>query len=93
VGDQFHHFELLKLFLRGSPTPANNGLTFFKKPRIIENSSKIVQNMRGFSRGNTHEVSLLVRFLAFSATFAFIRKLPSFLTNKGARTQKGFADC
>ena len=42
---------------------------------------------------NTHEVSLLVRFLAFPDTFAFIRKLPSFLTNKGARTQKGFADC
>ena len=41
---------------------------------------------------NTHEVSLLVRFLAFPDTFSFIRKLPSFLTNKGARTQKGFAD-
>ena len=54
----------------------------------FENSSKIVQ-IRG---ANTHEVSLLVRFLAFPDTFAFIRKLPSFLTNKGARTQKGFAD-
>ena len=55
----------------------------------FENSSKIVQNLGV----NTHEVSLLVRFLAFPDTFAFIRKLPSFLPNKGARTQKGFADC
>ena len=41
---------------------------------------------------NTHEVSLLVRFLAFPDTFAFIGELPSFPSNKGARTQKGFAD-
>jgi hypothetical protein len=58
----------------------------------FENSSKIVQNFLNYVGFNTHEVSLLVRFLAFPDTFAFIRKLPSFLTNKGARTQKGFAE-
>jgi hypothetical protein len=53
--------------------------------KIRQKLSKIV----GF---NTHEVSLLVRFLTFPAIFTFIRKLPSFLSTKGARTQKGFAD-
>jgi hypothetical protein len=41
---------------------------------------------------NTQKVSLLVRFREFPDTFVFIRKLPSFPLNKGARTQKGFAD-
>ena len=54
---------------------------------------KILQKLSKIGELNTHEVSLLVRFRAFPDTFTFIRKLPSFLPNKGARTQKGFADC
>jgi hypothetical protein len=59
---------------------------------IIHTFLKILQKLSKISGVNTHEVSLLVRFLAFPDTFTFIRKLPSFLPNKGARTQKGFAE-